>query len=222
MRVWNRPGGAGTLAGLLLAMLVSSNVHAQQPSWASSRAADLTTQASAHAQAGDLGLARKRLTEALLIDGSYGPAYLELARLREMDGDPQEALRVYGSGIERIVGFGDGYAARAMLLDRLGRPDAAASDMQNALALSPLNPLVQQRALDFYIRRKAWAASLLVARMNLQSQLGLADSAALRKARLQVAALSKLAGETDPALAGRDDQSWERRSIAAIVRRLGL
>jgi tetratricopeptide (TPR) repeat protein len=208
-------------AVILSLLTASAGASAQQGSWATSRASELTTQAIAHEVAGDFALARKRLSDALLIDGTYGPAYLELARLREADGDTDEALKVYAAGIERVAGFGEGYAARATLLDRLGRAEAAASDMQNALSLMSLNASVQQRALEFYIRRKAWAAALQVARMIVVSVSSAGDASALRKAKLQVVALGKLADDVDPVQAGRVDGCWERRAIAAIALRLG-
>lgn len=155
------------------------------------------------------------------MDGSYGPAYLLLGRLREQEGDPGEALRVYGVAIDRVYAFADGLLARAGLLERMGRREDAARDLHRALAFRPEDSRIGQAVMAFFVRWRAWPAALQLARTGAVALHRLGDEPSAMRARTQAIALSTLAAETDTTISGKERRAWQRRSIAAISRRVG-
>src|SRR5262245_41713221 len=90
-----------TLAGLALVVFVTPSPALAEGdgSWPASAAAELTRQGRDHVKNGEDPLAMSRFAEAVRLDPSYGPAYLELAAARERAGDYVEAERTYSVAI---------------------------------------------------------------------------------------------------------------------------
>src|SRR5258707_11119643 len=103
---------------------------ARAEGWATGTAAELTRQGREHVKNGDAELATRRFAEAIALDPTYGPAYLELGAARERAGDVREAERTYGVAIDRVPNFAPALRARAALLGRLGQSDRAIADLE--------------------------------------------------------------------------------------------
>jgi tetratricopeptide (TPR) repeat protein len=187
----------------------------------SSTAAELTRQGREHVERGDDAVAIRRFVEAIELDGSYGPAYLELAAARERMGDWLEAERTYDIAIERVAGFAAAFRGRAALHAHLGQSDRQLADLEAAARIVETPDALRDLA-QRYIEAKAWPAALAVYRRcgALAERLG--DERAARDASVHVRALSILAGELDPVAFGANSSDWVRRAEASVARRLGL
>jgi tetratricopeptide (TPR) repeat protein len=199
------------------ALAAAADASAQSPAGAQ----QLVQQARQHTQAGDLARARARLAEAIRIEPTFGPAWLDLARIHERAGDVAEALRVYQAGLDRVPNFIDGLRARARLLERTGQLEQAATDLRAAVAIAPADPEVLAESLEFFVRRRAWAAALQYSRAIQRLLAGSGDARGASDARVRTLALRALAAETDPVSAGNAGRGWERRALAATGRRRG-
>jgi tetratricopeptide (TPR) repeat protein len=201
--------------------LVSSAALADGSAWSSSSAAELVRQGLEHAQKGDEALATRRFAEAIQLDPSYGPAYLELAGARERAGDLLEAERTYDVAIRSVPEFVAAYRARAALLHKLGESERELSDLETAVRLSdapdPLRDLATR-----YVADRAWPAALATWRRMLVSAERASDERLLREASVQIRALVILCGELDPVAGGASSRNWVRRAEATVARRRGL
>jgi tetratricopeptide (TPR) repeat protein len=222
---WSARAAAGRAVAVLIAAGACSYVppaFAQEPSnWARARAADLTAQAAHHVLRGDPGRAKVRLREAIGLDPTFGPAYLELARVHETSGDWAEALRTYEACVERLGAQLEVHRARARLLARMRRWDEAGAELQWAVWLAPSDPTVRDDLVELYVRASAWSAALQQARAVLLIEQTRGDPERVQAARVRVAALGLLAAETDPVRAGAHAPSPERRALARIGDRVG-
>jgi len=178
-------------------------------------------QGQEHLRKGDEAVATHRFAEAIRLDPSYGPAYLELAALRERSGDLTEAERTYDVAIRSVPDFVPALRARAALLHRLGEYEREMADLETAVRLTdepdPLRDLAQRHVED-----RAWPAALATWRKILVSSERRGDERATREANLQIRALVILCAELDPVFAGGKDRDWVRRAEAAVARRRGL
>jgi tetratricopeptide (TPR) repeat protein len=199
---------------------------ADERAWSSGSAAELTRQGREHAQAGDEEIATARFAEAVRLDPTYGPAYLELAQLREKHGDLVEAERTYGVAIEHVAEFVEAYRARAALFARMGESDRELADLEAATRISG-SPAVRRELAQRYVAARAWPAALATWRKLREVAEERGDNRALGEASLQIRALVLLCGELDPVTAGggaRGGPDWRgsvRRSEASIARRRG-
>lgn len=188
-------------------------------SWATRAARELVARAARASARGARGDALTLLNDALRMDPTYGPAYVELGKLREALGDPLEAERVYGVATRFSRGRAEAHAARAALRHRAGRTQDALSDLEAAVALRDGDLALVELLLRWYVETRAWPAALATARRSvaLLERQGPERDGALAQARLQVRALAILAAETDPVQ--QPSTTWVRRALASIARR---
>ncbi len=210
---------AGTILGLVLA--ASSHARADGTGWDTGTAAELVRQGQEYARKGDEDVATHRFADAIRLEPSYGPAYMELAAARERSGDLEEAERTYDVALRCIPDFVPALRARAALLHRLGEYEREMTDLETAVRLTdepdPLRDLARRHVED-----RAWPAALATWRKILVSSERRGDERAVREANVQIRALVILAAELDPVSAGGKDRDWVRRSEAAVARRRGM
>jgi len=197
------------------------SVAAVSPASFGSMAGELTRQGREHAERGDDEVAIRRFVEAIQLDSTYGPAYLELAAARERAGDFDEAERTYDVAIERVAGFAAAFRGRAALHGRLGQSEQQLSDLEMAARISETLDVLRDLAQKF-VEARAWPAALAAYRRfgALAEKLG--DERAMRDASVHVRALSILAAELDPVSSGASSPNWVRRAEASMARRLGI
>jgi tetratricopeptide (TPR) repeat protein len=189
--------------------------------WASSAAAELTRQGREHAKSGDDALAMRRFADALHLDPSYGPAYLELAAARERAGDLAEAERTYSAAIEHVPNFVAAFRARAALLRRMGELTREMADLEH-LARFAEGPDTLQALAKRYVENKAWPAALATfRRLRIYAEQS-GDEQSARESAVQIRALMVLCGELDPVMAGAGQRDWVRRAVASVARRRGM
>jgi len=204
------------------AIAAPPGAHAQgDGSWPASAAAELTRQGREHAKAGDDALAMKRFAEAVHLDPSYGPAYLDLAAARERAGDYSEAERTYDVAIEHVPNFIAAFRARAALLRKMGEFARETADLEHVARLAE-GPETLRALATRYIEDKAWPAALATFRRLRVYAERSGDEALAREAALQVRALMVLCAELDPVIAGAGDRDWVRRAVASVARRKGM
>jgi tetratricopeptide (TPR) repeat protein len=167
---------------------------------------------------GDIAQALTSYDEAVRTDSTLGAAALRLGSLRERLGDREEAELLYGHAIASTETSADGYYARALLRNAARQRSAALADLAEAVARSP-QPERLHLLGTWYVEGKHWPAALAVWRALLVQADATRDDAALREAKVTVAALSWLAGDADPVQAGISSPDWVRRSLARAVRR---
>jgi tetratricopeptide (TPR) repeat protein len=206
------------------AVLLSTSsrpAHAENDgAWAASSAAELTRQGREHAQNGDDALAMRRFAEAVRLDPSYGPAYLELAAARERAGDLVEAERTYNVAIEHIPTFVAAFRARAALLRRMGELTREISDLEH-LARVAEGPDTLRALAARYVEGQAWPAALATFRKLRALAERSSDERLVRESTTQIRALGLLCRELDPVVAGAWHRDWVRRALASVARRRG-
>ena len=190
-------------------------------SWPASAAAELTRQGREHARAGDDALAIKRFAEAVHLDPSFGPAYLDLAAARERTGDYREAERTYDVAIEHVPNFVAAFRARAALLRKMGEFARETADLEHVAHLAE-GPETLRALATRYIEDKAWPAALATFRRLRAYAERSGDDVLAREAALQARALMVLCRELDPVAAGAWDRDWVRRAVASVARRRGM
>ncbi|MET0593431.1 MAG: tetratricopeptide repeat protein, partial [Polyangiaceae bacterium] len=183
-----------------------------------SAAAELTRQGRDHARQGDDALAMRRFSDAVRLDPSHGPAYLELAAVRERAGDPVEALKTYDVAIEHVPDFIAAFRARAALLRKMGEVSREIADLEHLTRIAE-GPDTLRALATRYAEEKAWPAALATFRKLRAWAEEHGDEPVRKAAHLQVRALMVLSAELDPVVAGRADHGWTRRAIANIARR---
>jgi tetratricopeptide (TPR) repeat protein len=183
--------------------------------------AELTRQGRVHAARGEDALAVRRFDEAVRLDPSYGPAYLELAAARERAGDLTEAERTYDVAIEHVPNFIAAFRARAALLHRIGEAARELADLEH-LAHIAEGPDTLRALGNGYVENKAWPAALAVFRRLRAFADEQGDDALTREASLQVRALMLLSAELDPVTSGQSQRGWVRRALASAARRRAM
>jgi tetratricopeptide (TPR) repeat protein len=211
-------GPRATLSFLLLCWLVALASPAHAESFVRRLAERALARGIAQESRGDIAQALTSYDEAVRTDSTLGAAALRLGSLRERLGDPEEAELLYGHAIAAHETSADGYYARALLRRAGQQPAAALADLAESVALAPRRERLQLLG-TWYVEGKHWPAALAVWRALLAQAEEARDEAALREARLTVAALSWLASEADPVQAGASSPDWGRRSLARAVRR---
>jgi tetratricopeptide (TPR) repeat protein len=210
------------LALLALLLTAPTSLRAQENgTWAVSAAAELTRQGREHARSGDDALAMRRFAEAVHLDPSYGPAYLELAAARERAGDFVEAERTYNVAIEHIPDFVSAFRGRAALLRRMGEFAREMADLERLTRLAE-GPDTLRALAARYVEDRAWPAALATFRRLRVLAERTGDEQLVRESTVQVRALAVLCGELDPVVAGAARRDWVRRAVASVARRRGL
>jgi tetratricopeptide (TPR) repeat protein len=206
-------------SAVLAFFVVLSPASAEEVSWATRRAQDLTDQGKSHRAGGRVELATARFLEALQLDGTYEPAYLELAQLREAVGDAAEAERTYSLGIAHVPGFLAAYEGRARVRRRAGRVHDALEDLEEAARLAPSDPGILEGLVTAYIEAKALPAALAVSRRLCGLARASGEPDRVRAAEVRERALRTLVGELDPVAAGRDGRGPVRWALSRGVDR---
>lgn len=213
-----------TTAAAVLALVLASvagveRARADGPGWATAQAIELTRQARENEARGDRDTARVRYEEALRFDATYGPAYLGLAAMHEAAGRADDAERTYAVGLDHVVGFADGYAARARLRVKLLRRAEAALDFEAACALRPADRGLLRELGAAYVSIGALPAALTIERRAFTLAEAEGDARGAAQAKAMMTALARLVAEVDPVRAGERDRGAVRRAIALADRR---
>ncbi len=220
----HRPRLPATLAALAvvatLTVVSPAAAQAEAPteSWATTRARSLVEQGSAHRAAGHVELALARFREAIEMDGTFGPAYLALADLREATGDVDEADRVLALSLDRIPSFSEGLAKRAELFTRADRPRDATAALLLALDARPDDPALLAKLVDSAAKARLFPVALRAARRLAALSHARGDAAAEREAMLTATALAMLVGPSDPVADGVRSKERARRALARLTR----
>lgn len=185
-------------------------------SWATAQARQLTDQGERLVARGEVEAALGRYTQALDLDGSYGPAYLGLARARLVRGDPAEADRVLSQGIWRVMGFAEGLMARARLRLGLRRRPEAARDAIDAARLASVDARAVAEAEALCVAAGALPAALGLARRLVVLTAG--DPAAHAEALLRARALMAVVAEVDPVAGGERGRGEVRAALYGYAR----
>ncbi len=187
-------------------------------SWAKSSIAELMRRASEDERRGDAARAMTAYTQAIQLDSTYGPAYIRLGRLREATGDYREAERLYTSAARIHEYATEALEHRARMFLHTGRQAEAFRDLRAAVEMDDKDTALRRQLASWYAERRMWPAALAEWRRLLALLESSPGSPALAEARLQVKALSVLAGPCDPVQAGASDASWVRRALASMAR----
>lgn len=210
------------LTPVLIPLLLAAWVHAafaEEPSWATAQATELSRQARDHLAKGEPEVAVSRFLEAVKLDPTYGPAYLGLAAQYEARGDYREAERTYAVGLDHVPGFGEALVARARLRAKLKRPEEAAADLEAAVSLDPEARSALKELAAAYVSARALPAALAVTRRLAAVAEAQKDAAAAGDARLKARVLAMLVGDADPVTAGKRGRGAVRSAIAGVTRR---
>jgi tetratricopeptide (TPR) repeat protein len=202
------------LAGALVLVLSARAAAADAPGEA---APELTRQGQVHAREGDDELAIRRFLEALTLDPSYGPAYLELGAARLRGGDLAEAQKTYDLAIVHLPNFAAAYKARAGVKRRMGETASELEDLETATRLSESPESLRDLAAR-YVEGKAWPAALATWRKMAVLAETHGDEVLRHEASTKMRALQVLCGELDP-VTGITKRGWVRHGLASIARR---
>jgi tetratricopeptide (TPR) repeat protein len=166
---------------------------------------------------GDIAQALTSYDEAVRTDTTLGAAAMRLGGLRERMGDRDEAELLYSHALSAPETSADAYYARAMLRNGVQRRKEAIADLAESVALSA-QPARLRVLGGWYIEARLWPAALAIWRALAAEADATGNEAERREARLTVTALSWLAGDADPVLAGEGASDWVRRSLARAAR----
>lgn len=183
-------------------------------SWATARARDLTAQATQHRAAGRTDEALSRFRQAIEMDGTFGPAYLGLAELREATGDIDEARQVLALALEKIPSLNEARLAQADLLHRAKRYTQATQALIEASHFEPNSVPVLERLLRTAPSAGALPVALGAARRLASLARERGDDAAAREADITARALTRLLADVDPVARGRVHPERARRALA--------
>jgi tetratricopeptide (TPR) repeat protein len=219
--LWNlghtRCGRGATLATLTCLLLALFTTDARAESFVRRLAERALERGMAQEERGDIAQALTSYDEAVRTDSTLGTAALRLGGLRERMGDPEEAELLYTRALSAPDSAAIGYFARGMLRNAANRRREATADVAEAVALSP-QPAWLRVLGGWYVEARLWPAALATWRALAASAEATGNQAELREARLTVAALSWLAGDTDPVLSGMSSSDWVRRSLSRAAR----
>lgn len=167
---------------------------------------------------GDIAQALTSYDEAVRADATLGSALMRLAALRQRLGDRLEAERLYTRATTALGSEADAYFARALLREGDRRRKEATADLERAVELTGGTEL--RRLLGtWYAESRSWPAALAVWRALLVEAQTRGNDSQIHEARLTVAALTLLSGDSDPVMAGASSTDWARRSLARVAKR---
>ncbi|MEZ4227788.1 MAG: hypothetical protein R3B89_01410 [Polyangiaceae bacterium] len=192
----------------------------QAESWATRSARELTQRADTLARRGELARALTIYNQAVVMDGTFAPAFFGLGKLRELQGDVREAERIYSRAAHLRNGGAKAFELRARLRYVSGRQREAILDLAESLRLEPEHVPRLELASRWYVAQQAWPAALAVWRRLLGIYRDREQTDAARRAQIQVQALTLLAGESDPVTATTRD-GWVPRALRHIALRGG-
>jgi tetratricopeptide (TPR) repeat protein len=156
-------------------------------------------------------------SESIKLDPSRGETLLALGKLRYRLGEASEAELLLSTAARYPSVAAEALTLRAHLRKEQGRNAEAARDLEHAAQLSPDDAARTTELSAMYVARGAWLPALsLWRRAEAISREADRD----RQTRLQVRALTLLAAELDPVIAGRGPgYSWVRHAFAKIAAR---
>lgn len=214
-----RGRGATRLApALLLLLLALTSPAAAADSFVRRLAERALERGIAQEARGDIAQALTSYDEAVRTDTTLGAAALRLGSLRERLGDRSEAELLYSHAIAAPETSADAYYARALLRNASHQRAEATLDLAESVARAP-RPERLRLLAGWYVEARTWPAALALWRALQAGAVQAGDVAGEREARLTIAALGWLAGDTDPVLAGDTSPDWVRRSLARAARR---
>jgi tetratricopeptide (TPR) repeat protein len=220
-RVWKVGHGTcgryATLGALGLVLLAAFPSRARAESFVRRLAERALERGVAQEARGDIAQALTSYDEAVRTDSTLGAAAMRLGGLRERMGDSAEAEKLYSHALAAPETAADAYYARSQLRNLAQRRSEALADLSTSVALSPRPERVRVLA-GWYVEARQWPAALAMWRALAADAEATGAEAELREARLTVAALSWLASDTDPVLAGAASTDWVRRSLARSAR----
>jgi tetratricopeptide (TPR) repeat protein len=220
-RLWNARhascGQPATLGALVLLLLGTLSLDAHAESFVRRLAERALERGLAQEARGDIAQALTSYDEAVRTDSTLGAAAMRLGGLRERMGDRDEAELLYTHALSAPETSADAYYARALLRNGAQRRPEAVADLAESVALSPV-PARLRVLGGWYVEARLWPAALAIWRALAADAEANGSEAERREARLTVTALSWLAGDTDPVLAGYDAHDWARRSLARAAR----
>jgi tetratricopeptide (TPR) repeat protein len=202
---------------LALGLLLARSPEARADSFVRRLAERALERGMAQEARGDIAQALTSYDEAVRADTTLGAAALRLGSLRERMGERDEAELLYTRAIAATDSAGDAYYARALLREAGGRRHEALGDLSEAVAREP-RPERLRLLGGWYVEARLWPAALAIWRALVSDAEARGNEAELREARLTVAALSWLAADTDPVLAGATSSDWARRSLSRAAR----
>ena len=206
-------GRAATLSALVFMLLLTAATPARAQSFVRRLAERSLERGIAQEARGDIAQALTSYDEAVRTDSTLGAAALRLGALRERMGERDEAELLYEHAARAPETSADAYYARALLRVATQRRAEAMTDLAESVAISA-RPERLRLLGGWYVEARLWPAALAIWRALLSAAKAGGSEAELREARLTVAALSWLASDTDPVLAGSSSESWVRRSLA--------
>jgi tetratricopeptide (TPR) repeat protein len=202
---------------LALALLLGAGPAAAAESFVRNLAERALQRGIAQEARGDIAQALTSYDEAVRTDVTLGAAALRLGALRERMGDREEAERLYSHALSSPDSSADAYYSRALLRSVTQRRPEALADLAEAVARSP-RPEWLRVLGGWYVEGRLWSAALSVWRALGADATLRGDEASVQDAELTVAALSWLANDTDPVLAGKSSPDWVRRSLSRAAR----
>ncbi len=210
-------GQHATLGALGLVLLMTVATGARAESFVRRLAERALDRGLAQEARGDIAQALTSYDEAVRTDSTLGAAAMRLGSLRERMGDSREAELLYTHALAAPETSADAYYARSQLRSLARRRAAALADLAESVALSP-QPERMRVLAGWYVEARLWPAALAMWRALAAHAEATGARAELHEARLTVAALSWLASDTDPVLAGATSTDWVRRSLARSAR----
>jgi tetratricopeptide (TPR) repeat protein len=211
-------------SALVMSAIFTAPCHdarAEGSAWARDTAVELVRQGLEHARNGDDELAARRFMDAIQLEPTLGPAYLELASVRERSGDLREAERTYDVAIRSVPGFVAAFRRRAAVLHRLGDAVHELADLEEAARLTD-EPDVLLDLARRHVEDRAWPAALATWRKVLAKTEAKGDRRLVEDARIQIRALGILCSELDPVSEGASSRDWVRRAEASVAKRRGM
>jgi len=167
---------------------------------------------------GDIAQALTSYDEAVRADVTLGAALMRLGNMRDRLGDKREAELLYTRATTAVGTEADAYYARALLRNNAQRRPEATRDLAQAVELGGGRERLRLLG-SWYVESRNWPAALAVWRAILADAQARDDEAHAREARVTVSALSWLANDTDPVLAGASSTDWVRKSLARTALR---
>jgi tetratricopeptide (TPR) repeat protein len=220
-RLWNARhatcGQRATLGALVLALLWTFAADARAESFVR-RLAERALERGVRQEArGEIAQALTSYDEAVRTDSTLGAAAMRLGGLRERMGDRDEAELLYTHALSAPETSADAYYARALLRRASQRRREALADLAESVALSP-EPGRLRVLGGWYVQARLWPAALAIWRALAAEAEANGSEAERGEARLTVTALSWLASDADPVLAGESSNDWVRRSLSRAAR----
>jgi tetratricopeptide (TPR) repeat protein len=212
---------AAAVISLLFTLLLARTALAEgaPTSWATRRAAELTASGQRLMAAGAREDALVAFREAISMDPTYGPAFLDLAAAREAAGDANEAERVLSMALERIPDYPEARERRATLRERRGDGSGAADDLELAVEDRPADLALHARLVDACIRSGALPRALAAARRWVAAALASGDAASSKRATQTATALAMVVDRADP-VSSSEGRGEVRGLLGAWAKRL--